>query len=519
MKRAALTMGAAILLVAALWPRPRVRFVADDESRTAARAGDPRAGRFVEKPAPSRSPEGSIESSSGPGTDPADVRGRVSGMVYDVHGTPAAADVILRSKADPFDRVVRVRSGAAWGTWRVKASADGYVPSEAELETWRPRELELRLWRASQVEGRVEPVQESGAESPWWPYSMDLELVDAAHRQPGGWVCAERESDGGFVFRRVPPGRYHVMASCPGFAETRSAEFEVREGATVHGITLRLSAGATVRGAIRDERTGEPIPGAEVHMCQDREDSYYGLPCTPAEASGQYVLPGLPAGKVDLRYGAPDHADRVLRLDLAAGSEVLQDVLLARGACVRGRIRVDGAPPDGSLGLYLIPGDSSPYQRGKTDADGAYVIRGLGEGNWVIGVSLSSGDAGRQEWSRAFRADGHADVVIEFELSTRPTLSGTARVGGDPLSRAHLLFHAGGPEDAVRRVRCDEEGHFQIDGLAPGGYVVAIDDDRRSEWDPATGKWPFETDPASLRIAVPLGATDTRMDLEFPALK
>ncbi|MEM7137290.1 MAG: carboxypeptidase-like regulatory domain-containing protein [Myxococcota bacterium] len=102
--------------------------------------------------------------------------------------------------------------------------------------------------------------------------------------------------DGSFAFRQIPVAVYDVVITHPEY-ETQSQRVELERPLYVDRPqelrAVRLSPGGSIEGEVRDAY-GEPVPGAQVTW----EDPPNWESAARTDASGQFVLRGVPAGSV-----------------------------------------------------------------------------------------------------------------------------------------------------------------------------------------------------------------------------
>ncbi len=153
----------------------------------------------------------------------------------------------------------------------------------------------------------------------------------------------------------------------------------------------------------------------------------------------------------------------------------------------------DGNGIEGAL-VSLIAADEPHWTY--TDAEGAFVIRGVERGPWTVTVSATAhlpfattvaDDAGTIVFALP---DGKRTypVLARRELGA---LSGFVRAAsGVPLAGIEVLFTPTAPLEEIdapypRRVQCDSGGRFEIPDLQVGEYTVSV----LPEW-AENGTWP-----------------------------
>jgi hypothetical protein len=193
-----------------------------------------------------------------------------------------------------------------------------------------------------------------------------------------------------------------------------------------------------------------------------------------------------------------------------------QDVtlLIAEGARIRGKVLVDGVPPDGKLDgvpvlVYrsdLIGQESMPL--GRVEHDGALATPGLPATDYVVSVlALASAPFGGPGLSTRAVTLGGRDMIdapirlasgdvdgLTIDLTTRhSSISGQVSANADDLDRFGASVHVF-PTDRHRWVGCgpaplrfatasvDANGRYRLSGLPPGSYSVAATLGPTDDW-------------------------------------
>lgn len=129
-------------------------------------------------------------------------------------------------------------------------------------------------------------------------------------------MSAQTDSDGAFVFRDLPPGKYTFDASTTGYLALtvsnggkRPAPIELADAQTIERIVLRLSKGGVIAGQVLDE-FGDPMPGADVRAARYR---YVlgpgGFATAPGAPPGPWTIKAVLVGGEDVTDAGIDFAD------------------------------------------------------------------------------------------------------------------------------------------------------------------------------------------------------------------
>jgi hypothetical protein len=307
--------------------------------------------------------------------------------------------------------------------------------------------------------------------------------------------------DGGFAIAKVPPGRYRVSASAPGYQPGSLVDVLVVAGVAKGGLELRLHAGGhALTGTVTDVGGGA-IAGVLVSAVRITTGAIMG--------GGDAPVAGLTdehgAYRLDLADGAysvtASHADYVTGSDsISVHAAATLDFVLTPGGSIQGVVlsRADRQPIAGAL-VRAQGGRASMEHLGglddvvaalggggvMTDAQGRFTLRGLGSGTLELSaqargvatrepvpVELGIGEAveGVEILVDASRSISGYVVRASAPGSARGTTSGLAGVlvGGIQLKNgiAPTVFD-----------ESDETGYFEIHGLQKGRYgLVAAKD-------------------------------------------
>lgn len=191
-----------------------------------------------------------------------------------------------------------------------------------------------------------------------------------------------------------------------------------------------------------------------------------------ADAQGRAVLTGLPAAAFTVTASAPGLVDVVrFPVDPRSGSLV---VLLGRGARIGGTLRLLPGLVPAAGAVAILEGPRPGDRRVATlDAGGRFVAEGVVPGSWEIrfeGRGLVPPDP-----RRILVAEGRDRDDLAFDAWRTATLAGRLLDEDErPLAAARLEIAwppSAGREPATHELRCDAEGRFRVDDVAPGDGI------------------------------------------------
>jgi RNA polymerase sigma-70 factor (ECF subfamily) len=326
--------------------------------------------------------------------------------------------------------------------------------------------------------------------------------VEVAAKYPSGLAAAvesARSDADGVVELRVPSWR---LASFTATATRAGHGRIVFMPATGHDSRelaeeLRLPRAATVEGAVGPDhlRRGATRVVLEVNrldVLRPRVDASTRVAreewTADVDDAGRYRVEGLNA---DARYRARllatdgevlrEHAEELV---LAAGETRVLDWRHGRGATLAGELVDQRGEPVAGVELWLVPtrwnddrrfhaGDEREALRARTDAAGAFSFDDVAAGIWLVGPGLAEGDD-VAPWATAVEID-EATGARDLSLATWRGLAVRGVVldpAGAPAARASVMLDPAGGGARVR-VRTDEEGRFEANGLRAIDYEVS----------------------------------------------
>jgi hypothetical protein len=324
----------------------------------------------------------------------------------------------------------------------------------------------------------------------------------------------ESDADGAFAFSAVLPGNYVVTGRAAGYYPGAPLKLRVQDRPLT--VELRLELGATLAGRVLDEQA-KPVAGAHVEVAGEAPDGTpvavtgagteearstaldpvgeLGVlrgplpypPVTPVEASapvakpfitdadGAFRVTGVPAGKLVVVASHPDFArGESLPLAIVAGAQVTVNVVLSRGATVRGRVVDERGAPLSAVEVSGEDGRTMAF----TDERGEYKLEHV-----VRALMLTARRSGYLPASR--KASPSEASAIDFQLARAE-----ARLAGEvvddrdaPVAGARIEVAvrgagagdtAGRPAEPPRSVASDRSGRFVVENLPPGPYRVTV---------------------------------------------
>jgi len=339
-------------------------------------------------------------------------------------------------------------------------------------------------------------------------------------------------SQGELVFEGLPAGTYTFRVSAEGTALQRPS-VSLAPGQRER-LTVRLQAGAFVRGRVTS-LDGAGIEGAQAFLLPELARNIREM--VPAErwpdlapdggtattdADGGFRLGPVPPGEYlvlaaadgFLTAGPPDAAALATGDEQDVGAFALEpgrglELLLVRaedGAPVEGaQVRYLSGTPDENMLSSLVPWERAPHA---SDAEGRLRIDGLPPGR----VTVQAEAEGRARVRTQVPADQGDQEAFRIELGPSLGLSGLVLDARDaqPVAGAQVrvlpqdgglfdeMFATIAPEGGHLQTTTDEQGRFELDGLGPGAWRLAV---QHEDYASQTAG-PFPLDPMGARPEV-----------------
>jgi protocatechuate 3,4-dioxygenase beta subunit len=303
------------------------------------------------------------------------------------------------------------------------------------------------------------------------------------------------DADGRFRFSPPTPGHFLLaMVQAKGFLPfapewgQSPIAFEAAPGKRIEGVTVALTPVVEYLGEVDDDKSGDPIAGAEIRLLGDDANSKVLVPLGDHFTSDDkgvfhFHAPDFAVLEAHHRDYAPARA----QVDYAVQASHHLVLTLTRGkdqvaaSIIRGRV-VDGQQQpvagavvtasfqDGSPGS----GEIHPGAQTTADAAGHFELSGLDSGLYEVDASTPNLAPARVEGVEA----GASNVVLT--LGPGSILRGrvTDDRSGKPVPRfAVSVWRTRGPlRKEVERAStvANADGVYEVEGLSPGAATVQV---------------------------------------------
>lgn len=370
-------------------------------------------------------------------------------------------------------------------SWRVVLDAPGYVAgmgSPCRPEPGAIVDVDLPVALPARLAGVV--VDARGA-----PVGGAEIAVESRESSFTSWSSATSDEAGAFEVLLSGAGQAHLQVSRPGLLGARLGPFEFEEGSERAGLEVRLEDGLAAEGVVRWP-DGRPAAEANVELRASDAASPESGPVQTrrTEPDGTFRFTGLEADRsyvVSSRVRAAKSADgprtdrvswTAVRAGVNAGARDLV-LVLQKGGEVRGRVVDDlGAPVTEAIVTARPAGDLAAGRRPVSDGvqgkDGAFVLEGVGDGEWQVGARQKGAEPGAPE-TVVLPADAGRELVL---VLPRPAaIAGQVLdADGQPAADAVVAVRPRllGVLGQAREQRTGADGTFRVAGLAAGPAVV-----------------------------------------------
>jgi Carboxypeptidase regulatory-like domain len=344
------------------------------------------------------------------------------------------------------------------------------------------------------------------------------------------------DAEGRYEFAQLPPGKFSLSASKPGYVALQYGQRRPYEGGTsialnvgetVTSIDFALPRGGVIAGRITDE-FGELMPQVQVQAqrFQFAQDGQRRLVTTGTATTddrgefrvyglmpGEYVVNGsvrpptnfvivngLPSasntmpsdGYPPTFYPGTANANDAQTVTIGIGEEVnIQfGLIAARLARISGTVRdSEGRPGAGEVILLPRQGISTNLSFNQLGADGSFAINGVAAGEYSLEVrQILPGREGPEAASVPITVAGNDIAGLRITTSkgslitgrviwdgTAPKTSplpGPLRVGAMPADPTNLSLGAG--NDSKANGELDDSGNFQLGGVAGRVFLTLM---------------------------------------------
>ncbi|HVO62832.1 MAG TPA: carboxypeptidase regulatory-like domain-containing protein [Terriglobales bacterium] len=404
----------------------------------------------------------------------------------------------------------------------------------AAAQTSKPEEKSVPL---CSVSGRVVSAVEG---SPLKSARLVLMPEHRDESRDAQVYAASSDSDGRFILKDVPAGRYNFFVARTGYVDqrykadgaSRGAVLALQSGQRVEDVLFRMVLAAVITGRINDE-DGEPMANMQVVALQrPEEDEAEDNPwmrkgeLTPVGAAqtddrGQFRIFGLKPAEYYVRsidefmppniaapvgenwiareslgsqyapvyYPGVTQVGQAQAVPVTAGEEAQVDFIMRRAKLVEVSGHVIGVDGKSCTDCYisLDEQESSGYGIGhETDTDGNFKIRGVAPGTYTLFAESQSSLDGQNYHARQKLEVGSDNIdSVTLALGRGTKISGRIASAGTRTVNFERMFlylaSADGDEQPGGWTRPKKDGSFSFVDVPDGSYTLEVSN-RDPDW-------------------------------------
>lgn len=352
------------------------------------------------------------------------------------------------------------------GGVHMKAKAEGYAESDRSGRA-PGTTFELFLTPESVVAGRV-------------VHASTGEPVEGAKVDFGGWK-SERgitDANGRFRIEGLSPGRYKPKAVADGGYGESATSVHLGVGESTEEVLIEVHPAITVTAdvVIGEGKDAEQCPKGSVRLKRlpRRNDSVQIT--KESTHSESIVLRGVLPGRYEVYAGCEGHLSEAKYPELEVGTEPIDGLVyrVSAGLAIRGRVIGDAEQiAEARVSTRTVGGDpraqSSFSGDNKLGPDGEFELRGLSKGKYEVNLYVEGVPPAKDP----LEVDVNDEDIEGLELEIEEAGKVRGRVedpSGNPIVGASV--RAKGPRSSWRSAYTDDDGRFELDGLAAGEFRV-----------------------------------------------
>ncbi|MEY9091683.1 carboxypeptidase regulatory-like domain-containing protein [Paenibacillus sp. RC84] len=286
-------------------------------------------------------------------------------------------------------------------------------------------------------------------------------------QSPFGAIVAETTADAAGQYRlSVPAGTYTVIATANGF-QSEVDTLQLQPAQSVSASFNLAALPGTVSGVITVSGTGTPLAGALVEALNERGQQ---IAAAVSAADGSYAINSLAPGNYRIRASEAAFTMDIAGAAVRAGQTATVNIGLSPApGTLTGQVTdaLSGVPLSGAV-VHVVTVEGITAATTVTDAGGTYVINSLQPANYTITFSETAYASQTTGVSIAPGAQSVLNIALQ-QLAGSITGMVTD-LNGNPLENAVVRVFMN--SFVVATLNADQNGQFDIHGLAPGSYMV-----------------------------------------------
>ncbi len=283
------------------------------------------------------------------------------------------------------------------------------------------------------------------------------------------------DDEGRFAFETSVQGILTVKVSAEGFASRTIGDLAALAAEGGGEAVIVLGRAETLAGRVLDP-DGRPVSDAvlvalegltELSPAELDRVEMPGAPRARTDGEGRYAFTDLGRGEYVLRASHPKYLSTSRRIEVLAGSNLV-DVVLEPGLRLAGRVVTETGEPLLGAFVLLRPARQGELRETTTGSEGNFEFAGLGAGSYLV--------TARKE---GFAEGGPREVdlgdppasVVEIRLGPGGSIAGRV-LGLDADELARVVVSATNRLGRWNRGEVDSNGDYRIAHVAPGEWQV-----------------------------------------------
>jgi Carboxypeptidase regulatory-like domain len=297
---------------------------------------------------------------------------RLTGRVRDGNDRPVEGAMVVfdDGRRAYTDRRGHFDGGIRRGPQQLVAHADGLAPAALDVVVQdEPLDVEIVLGRAG---GRLTGRVVGGNGEVLVDARVTLRTLDGLSATRVAWT----DDKGVYGFEDLPPGPLEIEVDHPEHGPATAPAELPGEDARVQ-LDVALSPGWAIDVEVREESTGEPLPGVRVEG---------GGAHARTDGEGRATLPRITDERVQVAVRAEGYGLRELWVQRAGSDRRTIRIELAEGGGLRGRVIDYRGDPVAGVEVVVSDAEGVELGRAQTDARGRWALAGVPAGDVEVSV-------------------------------------------------------------------------------------------------------------------------------------
>jgi Carboxypeptidase regulatory-like domain len=195
------------------------------------------------------------------------------------------------------------------------------------------------------------------------------------------------DDNGNFQFLLFAPGSYHLLAADETAVYGNQAALAITVGTDLTSVQL-VARTSMVTGTFKDAATGDPLPGAVLHISGAGIDGFID---TLTDQSGNYQFAGPAGDQLTISSDATGYAYQTQQVTLPASGSTTLNFSLTAGITFSGTIAVGGTEAPLANATVAVRNENGPldWYTAVSDAQGNFLVDTLPAGTYDVVVAAT----------------------------------------------------------------------------------------------------------------------------------